>query len=1644
MDDDVTGADIGLDTVNLSPSSGLDPSRLVRSVPTAATGGTFPQTAFALLQPVSTTQDVTGSTVAPIAPAPGQPVNLAPPNPANLVINPQRGQPVISQGSIAPMVQTAQTTSPQAQGQPNIGSVSPYQTQPAPSGVRPIPGTGTGPFGSNQTMYPAVDPNMNPLETARGILKGEADRALNAANNPMRKFWFGESTKKDAAEAAQKYQQIDQIDKQLQEQKNNQMKADNSGIPRNQQTWTQTNDTVVENLVNRMRGGDQTAMDALVARGQKDLVAAYQPDMVAAMESQHKQGLQIKDRLDSATTDKEYNEIRNELTDPQHPLSGIGFNIPRSLGEWQAQRAQRDEAGRRAGIAISRYQQQRAQYTDFTDQTDKDMSKTQTENMRMSNGEVMPGTTAKVHLGYGVNGVADVYGSNDLRLFGADKGKEGTWGNYGPKERETIGKELETAYPKTEREKTVSFLRTYKMATTGSDGKPLIGADQKLINTNPNVQQAIAEGFAAAMRGGAGGANGQLMKIELAKRGPVQEGLDKLIGAYAGGKGVITGEMSPYLSKLTQGQIRYVLDFLKDYNIKDISTRLNGVAEHIGSYGGRLDQSGLEPELQDTLKGAHAYGRDTEKLYRSQLPAIVRDHDRIYLDRGVAGRSVPGASVNPIPLSALPGLTPELANPPPSAAPVAPSGGSVPPPPASPPATPPAGGGGVRAGTPLPYNPRAGQYGGVAPAAPVTAAPAAPVVPAGGAFPATGAAPVPFTPAPAMAAPGPLPGPRSSLSDTIGNVASNVLGISSAQAAERPPAPWDVVKRPASAVVTAPGARAQPSGPLNVLQQATAAAPAPTVVAPAALPSSWGAGVGNVPAPAPVPPSVPTPQQPGGPGTGIVQPPPPVAAPQGVRPGGTFSQGVPSNGFPAHVAAHPNARTVFGVAGQTAQNVSNNPVIANNSAIVATSSAHSESNFQPDTLHDKDKNGNYIGYGLFGHNDNGGRLSAMQQFAGVPVTGKPDQKIPVNVQTSFFVREMSKAADSDPFIAKVLSDPNASAEDLTRVQIRMERPQGYKGPGTEEQANRWAQRLANTKAAMSGDGAGSTSLAVSQPAVMPYPNPTTREQALANYQAGVRQTTQETATRQQVMNERAAQATRSAAHLAPALGGAAGGVIGSALPGVGTVAGGAIGGTIGGGIENYFTGTPEQQTPRGYAEAAGWGGVRGAVTNVPGMGPVATAARVAGSTAIPAAKQWYEGGDAGQIFDAGMKGMAEGVFGEAFGRGLGLGHQVWNSLSTSGKSELLAAGKILATQEAKIAGPGGKMIDNPVWQQAEASVKKLHQDPDTVAYNYKQTEATIAAGGIPKTTGEVLTQRPGAVAEAKIGREQYDPIRQQIAEAPKPSAANAPQFKHDPEAIVGSAAVPERFRADAVTAKKIMTTGNGPVPVVPKTWKEVWNNQIDARASLLDKERKAEAAPSYANQKEDMKAYRAMADKVRDQQQHIAESLLPPDRAKAVMQNLDEADKAYREAKIAGGKDIVKTIAQGGDDGREALAAFNKLMGKTPDPAAQRMMNALVALHNKTGERLKTGGWAAASYAIAHIPGVGPIAAGTIGAVRGLHLLQQHMLERAAGKTATFADLIKREVSAKTRQRYVNASSSLAGPAVTQGVNMLQSDEAAP
>jgi hypothetical protein len=494
----------------------------------------------------------------------------------------------------------------------------------------------------------------------------------------------------------------------------------------------------------------------------------------------------------------------------------------------------------------------------------------------------------------------------------------------------------------------------------------------------------------------------------------------------------------------------------------------------------------------------------------------------------------------------------------------------------------------------------------------------------------------------------------------------------------------------------------------------------------------------------------------------------------------------------------------------------------------------------------------------------------------------------------------------------------------------------------------------------------------------------------------------------------ASQVPMKLANMAPAIGAGVGGLAGSAVtPVAGTAIGAGLGGAAGGAVKNYFTGTPENQTIPGYAGEMGKGVVEAAPMMIPGMGPAAMAARVAAGGASQAGLKAIEGGDTGEIMDAGVTGAAGSMLGE--GAGI-FGHALWSKFGPGPQKALMDAAKTLADEEPKIASASGKMVDNPAYVKAKQEIQSIGKDPDQVAHDTRAMQA-----GTPR--GEALASRPGSIEAERIGRQEYQPIAAEIGAAGqgmKPKAL--PALTDGPLSTIRTPQNPNGTVPNTPELVNVAQHAEIAATAPAKSIDEKWALLGQTRSELLRGER--DALTSTATDKSaTAQAMRDIADSVRVQQEKVARALLPKDKADALIQRLETADKNYRRAMLAGAGedgDIVKAIAKGGKEGREAQAAFTAVSGN--DPVARRMVNSLVEMEKSKVERYGVGAIVLSSAQLLHLFGpVGSVVAGGLTALKAKQMLVDAMVKKGAGSQLTFKQILGNELR-KENARKIGAT----------------------
>jgi len=552
----------------------------------------------------------------------------------------------------------------------------------------------SGSFGSSirgflpGPSYTAPDPKATALDQAADVLQQRADRAAKIATNPLLQLFNPEGVEKARQFVPAAAEQLQKIKAQKADMAANRQQAANLGLAPGEVADEASMADRVEVAKTKALAGDLTvfkglqAVDPKAAEAIQDQVyekvgshvqaAQYAYESLAAMQNQGQYAAKV-------------NELRRSgaLTD----LEALGLKVPPSFDAFSNSKAQAGQALREARVHSETIRQKLEERNTYQPMEKKEAETYAGRLTTVYGDQVSNGT-------WGRNGAA---GTRGLIVNGMadprDLGKNFTLAT--PEQRKAIAEDVKVAADPKDVEKYRGANRLYGMATTTRDGRPIPaeglsdGKGGKIyLNTNPNVQQGIAEGLAAALRGGSGGATSGLLNIETSKRGYIQSIIDKAVGSYGGALNTLTGEqLKPYLSQATQQQMRDVLDYLHAYNKTDVDDRLGQIAKRAGALG--LDASALgfgKNEAGPALTAALEEGR------QAQITRMMPNHQAIGGGDGVLqlGAQRPGANaINPP--AGVNGPTTQLPGAPPIATPVQQSQNPQAPGPVQPPATGPGG-----------------------------------------------------------------------------------------------------------------------------------------------------------------------------------------------------------------------------------------------------------------------------------------------------------------------------------------------------------------------------------------------------------------------------------------------------------------------------------------------------------------------------------------------------------------------------------------------------------------------------------------------------------------------------------------------------------------------------------------------------------------------------------------------------------------------------------------------------------------------------------------------------------------------------------------------------------------------------------------
>jgi hypothetical protein len=532
-----------------------------------------------------------------------------------------------SMPAITPMDSGPADTGPTADASPApMASAAPQDTAPTPPSGPPA---AAGPsFGSMLKSilpgphYNAPDPQSAPLDQAADLLQQRVSRANQIATNPIAQFFAPQQVAAARAFVPQAAEQLQKIQAQKADIQAGRTQAQTLGLAPGEVSDQASQADRMEAAKAKALSGDMRAFQGIQAVD-PTTAAAIAPQ-VHEVVAGHLANAQLAfDSLAGMTNQGQYaaklNQLRQDgtLTD----LEKLGLKTPETFDQFNNVKAAEGLALRNARVGIDTARQKLEDRNTY-------------QPMSKDEAATYDGRLTTVYGDKATNGVWGRNASSGARGFinngmatPDSLGKGGTLGNAD--QRKELGDEAKNAVPPADLEKYRAWNRIYQIGTTAprdglydnglnNGGKVRLkqgdALPQGTFNTNPNVQTGLAEGLASMLRGGRGGANPSLLNIESGKRAVVQTVLDKLKSNYAGGINTLTGEqIKPYLTNLTQQQIRDVMDGLKQYNDANIPDRMTSLAKRAGALGFDASALGLgNDESNGVIGSAIEEGRQAQ------------------------------------------------------------------------------------------------------------------------------------------------------------------------------------------------------------------------------------------------------------------------------------------------------------------------------------------------------------------------------------------------------------------------------------------------------------------------------------------------------------------------------------------------------------------------------------------------------------------------------------------------------------------------------------------------------------------------------------------------------------------------------------------------------------------------------------------------------------------------------------------------------------------------------------------------------------------------------------------------------------------------------------------------------------------------
>lgn len=519
----------------------------------------------------------------------------------------------------------------------------------------PSPGSSGGMFGSGITFgaqYTPPDPQQSALDQTSDMLQQRVKRANAIASNPIAAFFNPEAVQAARDFVPQATEKLQQIKTQQAQMQANRQQAATLGLSPGEVPDEATQADRVEVAKRHALDGSLPHFQGLQIVSPKD-AEIIAPQVMEKVGSHLTNAQLAYDSLSGMQNQGQYaaklNQLRRDGT--LSDLEALGLKVPPSFDQFNASKASEGKALRDARIGLDGVRNSLEARNTAQPMEEKE-AKTYENSWKTAYGDTIQVQPARVAATNARGGIIDGY--DDPRKLGRGAVLAT------PDQRKSIKEDAELAVPKDEMEKLRQNNRTYALATTGPDGKPIPSegvlnkkGERVFINDNPNVQQGIAEGLASALRGGPGGANVGLLKIETSKRGYIQGLLDSIKTNYAGAINTISGEqVKPYLTQLTQKEQRDVLDFLKGYNEGNIPDRLAQTARRAGALGLDASAMGL-----GKIEATGGIANAVEEGRQAQIALDMQRHQAIGGGRGMLayGALKPTDQGTP---TAVPGGTP--------------------------------------------------------------------------------------------------------------------------------------------------------------------------------------------------------------------------------------------------------------------------------------------------------------------------------------------------------------------------------------------------------------------------------------------------------------------------------------------------------------------------------------------------------------------------------------------------------------------------------------------------------------------------------------------------------------------------------------------------------------------------------------------------------------------------------------------------------------------------------------------------------------------------------------------------------------------------------------------------------------------------